>query len=110
MWTDFPTHQMGHTLNLTITKENDTFCISEPVDKYYILDHSFVHSNINIRKPQTVRKTTRSRDIEVFDEDEIEKGLDKICDEIKEETSIDDVVGIGGVELGSICSQKNFCF
>ena len=54
-----PTHQPGHTLDLIITKEDDTLCISNPVDKFYISDHIFVHSKIRANKPQPVRRTIR---------------------------------------------------
>ena len=31
------THQSGHTLDLIITKEEDTLCVSDPVDKFLSL-------------------------------------------------------------------------
>ena len=63
-----PIHQSGHTLNLIITKEEDTLCISDPVDKFYISDHSFVLSEIRVNKPQAVRRTIRTRRMRVFEE------------------------------------------
>ena len=33
----FPTHQSRHTLDLIIAREDDTLCISDPVDKFYIV-------------------------------------------------------------------------
>ena len=56
-----PTHQSGHTLDLIITQEEDSLCVSDPVDKFYISDHSFVHSEIRVNKPQVVRNTIRTR-------------------------------------------------
>ena len=37
-----PTRQSGHTLDLIITKEEDTLCVSDLVDKFYFSDYSFV--------------------------------------------------------------------
>ena len=34
----------GHTFDPIIAKEKDTFCISDPVNKFDISDHNFVHS------------------------------------------------------------------
>ena len=35
-----PTYQLGHTLDLTITKEEETFSISDPVDEFYVSYHT----------------------------------------------------------------------
>ena len=82
---DFPTYQSGHTLDLIITKEDDTICISEPVDKFYISDHSCVHSEIRVNKPQAIRRTIRTRRIRNMEENKINKELEGIGEMIKRE-------------------------
>ena len=70
-----PTHQSGHTLHLIISKE-DIPCISDLMDKFYISDHSFVHSEIRVNKPQAVRRTIRTRKMRNVEEKEMKKGLE----------------------------------
>ena len=70
-----PTHQPEHTLDLIITKEEDMLCVSDPVDKFYIADHSFVHSEIRVNKPQVIRRTIRTRRMMNVEENEIKKEL-----------------------------------
>ena len=86
-----PTHQSGQTVKLIITKEEDTLCMSEPVEKCYISDHSFVHSQIRARKPQAVRRTIRTRRMRALEQEEIKTELDKIGGVIKRESSIENV-------------------
>ena len=57
----FPTHKSGHTLDLIITKEENTLCISDPVDKFYISDHSYVYEEIRVNKPQTGQKNYKNQ-------------------------------------------------
>ena len=71
----FPTHQSGHSLDLIITKE-DTLCISDPVDKFYIFDHSLDHSEIRVNKPQIVRTKIRTRRRRNVKDSEIERELE----------------------------------
>ena len=56
-----PTHQSGHTLDLIITEEEDTLCVSDLMGKFYISNHSFVHSEIRVNKLQVVRRTKRTK-------------------------------------------------
>ena len=73
-----PTHQSGHTLDLIITKEEDILCVSDLMDKFYISDHSFVHSEIRVNKPQAVRRTIRTRRMRNVEEEEKKKELEEI--------------------------------
>ena len=54
-----PTHQSGHTLDLIITKEEDALCVSDLVDKFYISDHSFFHSEIRVNKTKIIKRTIK---------------------------------------------------
>ena len=45
------------------------------MDKFYISDHSFVHSEIMVNKPQAVRRTIRTRRMRNVEEKEIKKEL-----------------------------------
>ena len=56
-----PAHQSGHIFYLIITKEKNAFCLSDPKDKFYISDHSFVHSISSIDRSQAVRKTVEEQ-------------------------------------------------
>ena len=98
IWADttcrLPNTSSGHTLDLIITKEEDTLCVLDPVDKFYISDHSFVHSEIRVNKPQAVRRTIRNRRMRTFEEKEIKKELEGIGEMIEGESSIDKAVGI----------------
>ena len=89
-----PTYQSGHTLDLIITKEEDTLCVSDPVDKFYISDHSFVHSEIRINKPQVIRRAIRTRRMRNVEENEIKKKLEGIGEMIERESSIGKAVGM----------------
>ena len=64
------------------------------MDEFYIFDHSFVYSNIGINRPQVVRKTIKSIRMGICNGKEIEKDLDKICKEIKGESSNDHAVRV----------------
>ena len=88
------THQSGYTLDLIITKEEDTLCISDLVDKFYISDYSFVHSEIRVYKPQAVRRTIRTRRMRNIEEKEMKKEMEGIEEIIKEELSIDKTIGM----------------
>ena len=61
------------------------------MENFFISDHSFVHLEIGVNKPQAVIRTRRMR---VFEEDEVKKELDEIGEVIKRESSIDYAVGI----------------
>ena len=79
-------------MDLVITKEEDNLCVSDPVDKSYISDHSFVHSEIRVNKPQVVRKTIRTRRMRNVEDKEIDRELQGIREMIKEEASLDRAV------------------
>ena len=81
-------------MDLIITKEDDTLCISDPVDTFYISDCSFVHSEIRVNRPQAVRRTIRTRRMRNVEENEIKKELKGIGEIIKRESSIDKTVGM----------------
>ena len=87
-----PTHQSRHTLDLIITKEDVTLYVSDPVDKFYISDHSFVHSEIRVNKPKVIRKTIKTRRMKNVEENKIKKkGIGEM---IKRESSSDKAVGM----------------
>ena len=73
-----PPHQSGHILDLIITKEEDTLCVSDLVDKFYISDYNFFHSKIGVNKPQVVRRTIRTRRMRNAKKKEIKKELEGI--------------------------------
>ena len=77
-------------MDFIIAKEEDTLCISDPVDKFYISDHSFAHSEIRVNKTQAVRRHIRMRSVE----EEIKKELEEIGDMNKGESHIDKAVGM----------------
>ena len=84
-----PTHQSGHTSDLIVIKERDTFRISDHVDKLNISDHQF-YLEIGVNQPQAVRRTRRMR---LFGRGRNKK-RDEIDEVIKGKSSIDNGVGI----------------
>ena len=81
-------------MDLIITKEGDTLYISDLVDKFHISGHSFVHSEIRVKKPQAVRRTVRTRRMRNVEEKEIKKELEEIGEMVKGESSIDKAAGM----------------
>ena len=81
-------------MDLNITKEEDTLCISDLVDKFHISDHSLVHSEIRLNKPQAVRRTIGARRMRNVEEKQIKKELEEIGQMIKGESSIDEAIGM----------------
>ena len=59
---------------------------------FYITDHSFVHSEIRVNKPQAVRRMIRTRRMRNVEENKIRKELEGIGEMIKRESSIDKAV------------------
>ena len=69
-----PTHRDGHTLDLIITRGNDSVILTEPSADYFVSDHSFVVCTIDIQRPSSTTKTVtyrkfRNINIEEFKED-----------------------------------------
>ena len=62
------------------------------MDKFYISDHSLVHSEIRVNKPQVVRNTIRTRRMRNVEDKEIERELEGIREMIKGEASFDKAV------------------
>ena len=79
---------------MIITKEKDTFCISDPVNKIYISNHSFVYSEIGVNKPQAFRRIKRTRQMQALEEEETKKESDEMGEVIKGKSNIDNAVGI----------------
>ena len=80
-------------MDIIITKEK-TLCVTDPVDKFYISDHSFDHSEIRVNKPQVIRRTIRTRRMRNGEENKIKKELEGIGEMNKRKSSIDKAVGM----------------
>ena len=55
------THRDGHTLDLIISRENDSLIMNEPTADYFISDHAFVTCQLAIQKPTAVTKSITFR-------------------------------------------------
>ena len=84
-----PTHLSGHTWDLIITKEEDTLCVSDPMDKFYISDQSLFIQRYGVNRPNVIRRTIRTRRMKNVEENKIKKALEGIGEMIKRESSID---------------------
>ncbi len=56
---DIPTHRLGNTLDLIITRDNDELSFSKPSAGYMLSDHFFVTTKLGFPKPDlTVKSVT----------------------------------------------------
>ena len=69
------THISGHTLDLAITKSNDTFLSVISIFDPVISDHSAVKINLQLQKPQFKKETRNYRKLRSID-------YDALCDDI----------------------------
>ena len=70
------THISGHTLDLAITRSNDTFLSGISIFDPVISDHSAVKINLLLQKPQFRKETSNYRKLRSID-------YDALCDDIK---------------------------
>ena len=63
------THISGHTLDLAITKSNDTFLSGISISDPVISDHSAVKINLQLQKPQFKKETRNYRKLRSIDYD-----------------------------------------
>ena len=83
-----PTHESGHTLDLIITRNNDEFSLSIPRARYFISDHCFVSSRLDMPRPNLQIKTTTSRQIREINMPDFQADLVDICTSL---LKIDDI-------------------
>ena len=83
-----PTHESGHTLDLIITRNNDELLLTKPRGGYFISDHCFVSTRLDIPRPDLQVKTVSFRSIKDMDMTEFRTDLEVICQNLIE---IDDV-------------------
>ena len=70
------THISGHTLDLAITRSNDTFLSGISIFDPVISDHSAVKINLLLQKPQFRKETRNYRKLRSID-------YDALCDDIR---------------------------
>ena len=62
-----PTHVNGHTLDYIITHDNSDITVTTPSTDYFISDHCFVTTYININKPKVANQSISFRKIKEID-------------------------------------------
>jgi hypothetical protein len=77
-----PTHTAGHTLDLLITKCNSKYSLTSPTSDFFILDHSFISTHMNIIKASVVRKTISYRRIKQINNEVFRLDLSYICKDL----------------------------
>ena len=71
------THKAGHTLDLIVTRECDSLCISEPEVEYFVSDHAFVTCRLDLKTPTTVKKEITYRQYRSIDVDKFKSDIDR---------------------------------
>ena len=62
-----PTHQLGHTLDVLITRETDLLLSIPPISGSFLSDHFTVLRKLTLRKPHTLVKEASYRKIKSID-------------------------------------------
>ena len=70
-----PTHHVGHTLDLVITRANENGIITNCCVRQRISDHFAVHCNLTLAKPPLERKTISFRKTRSIDFDKLRNEL-----------------------------------
>ena len=73
---DTPTHNSGHTLDVIITRCNETIDITNVQSDYYASDHCFVSCTINKLRPELTSKTVSFRKWKSLNESEFTRDVD----------------------------------
>ncbi len=77
-----PTHRNGHTLDLLITRQNDSILNGQPTIDSYLSDHWSLLFDVTLRKPAPVIKTSSFRKIKSIHMEDLRSDLsqsDIIC-------------------------------
>ncbi len=74
-----PTHESGHTLDLLITRDTDELSLSLPKGGYFISDHCFVLTRLDLPRPNLQRKTVSYRKIKDIALPDFKSDLVDIC-------------------------------
>ncbi len=77
-----PTHEAGHTLDLIINRNIDEISLSVPRAGYFISDHCFITSTLDIPKPDLQVKTVSCRKIRQISLPDFKSDLQDICDKL----------------------------
>jgi hypothetical protein len=84
-----PTHINGRTLDLIITQENGPIKVTTPVPDYYISDHCFISTAINIPQPHVVRDTITFRKLKTIDKISFARDLEQAASKLLSEATTD---------------------
>ena len=76
-----PTHRLGNTLDFIVLENNSTLvCADDPKDLFYISDHSFVVTTLNVSRPQPKQETVIFRKIKAIPSELLRGDLEKLFD------------------------------
>ena len=77
-----PTHELGHTLDLIITRNNNEIALTLPRAGYFISDHCFISTKLGIPRPNLQVKTVSSRKLKDIDMSEFKADIQNVCSEL----------------------------
>jgi exonuclease III len=73
------THKSGNTLDLIITTATSKFRLASPSVGYFVSDHAFVSSEINVVKTKWIKKTVSFRRYKDINEERFINDLSEVC-------------------------------
>ena len=94
-----PTHKSGNTLDLFITRSNDSLTLSVPKSDHYISDHCFVHTYLSKYKPKCTREISKFRKINRIDSEKFNSDLSAIVEASFDITDIDELAEFHDIQL-----------
>ena len=88
-----PTHRLGHTLDLIITRNNDSIISSKPVADHFISDHSTVICSLSIKKPCAIRKQITYRKIKDIDSESFARDISQAFSQKDNISTLSSLIG-----------------
>ena len=100
-----PTHEHGNTLDLIVTKSNQSLKVMKVELGDFISDHCFVNATINAPKPDTTIKIIKYRKINKIDKDKFEDDLKNFVENGLTIDNLDDLVKYYNNSLAKILDK-----
>ncbi len=101
-----PTHRLGNTLDLILTRNNDELLFTEPTAGYMISDHCFVHTKLAFPRPDLTVKSSTFRNLKEIDLLSFRADLAEIVSELLPINGIEVLASLYNQRLGD-CLDKH---
>jgi len=95
-----PTHKLGNTLDLLITRKS-SILVKHEVDTL-ISDHNNILFEINLKKPECPQKTVKSRKLKKIKMEKFKKDVKNVSDKSDEINNLVKLVEYYNLELGTV--------